>query len=152
MLDANGGPYFLGERFSLVDIMCRNRQVAIGGHRYTPFLERAVASLAYFKAWAMVRDPIAAQGYDIRERLAFPAINRWFDAMETSLGPGPRPFLCPGGRVIGRRSRITTPTATTCHHNWAAAKRSRMGRRCGGRWMATAGGSSTKWPAWPPCS
>ena len=23
MLDANGGPYFLGERFSLVDIMCQ---------------------------------------------------------------------------------------------------------------------------------
>ncbi|CAK8989347.1 unnamed protein product [Durusdinium trenchii] len=58
-LAASGGPYFLGERFSLVDIM------------YTPFIERAVASLAYFK------------GYNIREKLLFPAINRWFDAMET---------------------------------------------------------------------
>lgn len=58
-LSENGGPFFLGERFSLVDIM------------YTPFIERAVASLAYFK------------GYNIREKLMFPAINRWFDAMET---------------------------------------------------------------------
>ena len=58
-LTENGGPFFLGERFSLVDIM------------YTPFIERAVASLAYFK------------GYNIREKLAFPSINRWFDAMET---------------------------------------------------------------------
>ncbi|CAE7933018.1 DHAR3 [Symbiodinium necroappetens] len=55
----SSGPYFLGDRFSLVDIM------------YAPFIERAVASLAYFK------------GYNIRDRAAFPAINAWFDAMES---------------------------------------------------------------------
>mmetsp|Transcript_15858 Transcript_15858/g.37438 ORF Transcript_15858/g.37438 Transcript_15858/m.37438 type:complete len:500 (-) Transcript_15858:275-1774(-) len=53
------GPYFLGDRFSLIDIM------------YTPFIERAVASLAYFK------------GYNIRDAMAYPAINAWFNAMET---------------------------------------------------------------------
>jgi len=55
----SSGPYFLGDRFSLVDIM------------YAPFIERAVASLAYFK------------GYNIRDPAAFPAINAWFDAMES---------------------------------------------------------------------
>lgn len=118
------------------------------GVRYTPFIERAVASLAYFKDLDMAAsvensgydsywfiqlvksyscqmmsgditpkanlitgktstqtDPsmelgvfagewisslhtnhrfvVAAQGYNIREKLAFPSINRWFDAMET---------------------------------------------------------------------
>jgi len=53
------GPYFLGERFSLIDIM------------YTPYFEREVASLAYFK------------GFNMRDRAKFPAINAWLDAMDT---------------------------------------------------------------------
>lgn len=53
------GPYFLGDRFSVIDIM------------YTPYFERAVASLAYFK------------GFNIRDRSKYPAINAWLDALET---------------------------------------------------------------------
>lgn len=53
------GPYFLGARFSLIDIM------------YTPYFERAVASLAYFK------------GFNIRDAARYPAINAWLDAMDT---------------------------------------------------------------------
>eukprot|EP00930_Biecheleria_cincta_P057696 TRINITY_DN4358_c2_g1_i10.p1 TRINITY_DN4358_c2_g1~~TRINITY_DN4358_c2_g1_i10.p1 ORF type:complete len:459 (+),score=71.01 TRINITY_DN4358_c2_g1_i10:82-1458(+) len=55
----DSGPYFLGERFSLVDIM------------YLPYFERAVASLVYFK------------GFNIRDPARYPAINAWLDAMET---------------------------------------------------------------------
>jgi glutathione S-transferase len=36
-LRSSGGPYFLGEQFSMVDIM------------FTPFLERMAASLPYYK-------------------------------------------------------------------------------------------------------
>ncbi|CAK0896974.1 unnamed protein product, partial [Prorocentrum cordatum] len=53
------GPYFLGERFSLIDIM------------YTPYFERAVASLAYYL------------GFNIRDSERYPAINRWLDALDT---------------------------------------------------------------------
>lgn len=53
------GPYFLGDRFSLIDIM------------YMPYFERAVASLAYFK------------GFNIRDRETYPAVNAWLDAMDS---------------------------------------------------------------------
>jgi len=57
------GPFFLGDEISLVDMM------------FVPFLERIVASMLYFK------------GFEIRvapgEKTNYPAINRWFDAMET---------------------------------------------------------------------
>jgi len=62
LLNANG-PFFLGDEISLVDMM------------FVPFLERIVASMLYFK------------GFEIRvapgEKTNYPAINRWFDAMET---------------------------------------------------------------------
>jgi hypothetical protein len=35
------------------------------------------------------------QGYNIREKLMFPAINRWFDAMETYLGDFDRCIFSP---------------------------------------------------------
>jgi glutathione S-transferase len=38
-LRSSGGPYFLGEHFSMVDIM------------FTPFLERMAASLPYYKVY-----------------------------------------------------------------------------------------------------
>jgi glutathione S-transferase len=38
-LRSSGGPYFLGEQFSMVDIM------------FTPFLERMAASLPYYKVY-----------------------------------------------------------------------------------------------------
>ncbi|KAG1673093.1 hypothetical protein FOA52_013163 [Chlamydomonas sp. UWO 241] len=57
-LDASGGPFFLGNDISLVDIT------------WAPMLERAVASLAYYK------------GYYSRGRGKWPALDRWFDAME----------------------------------------------------------------------
>ncbi|GAX77172.1 hypothetical protein CEUSTIGMA_g4617.t1 [Chlamydomonas eustigma] len=53
-----GGPYFMGQDISLVDIT------------FTPMLERAAASLAYYK------------GYYMRGQGRWPAIDRWFDAME----------------------------------------------------------------------
>ncbi|KAL3933238.1 MAG: hypothetical protein SGBAC_010485 [Bacillariaceae sp.] len=60
---SSGGDFFLGKEVSLVDFM------------FTPFLERMAASMLYFK------------GYPIRvpkgETTDFPAVNRWFDAMET---------------------------------------------------------------------
>lgn len=60
---ASGGDFFLGEDVSLVDFM------------FAPFLERMAASMVYFK------------GYPIRvsegEKTNFPAVNRWFDGMET---------------------------------------------------------------------
>ena len=52
------GPYFLKD-FSLVDI------------RFVPFLERLVASLAYYK------------GFHVRGSANYPAIERWFAALET---------------------------------------------------------------------
>ncbi|CAJ1941335.1 unnamed protein product [Cylindrotheca closterium] len=60
---SSGGDFFLGKDVSLVDFM------------FAPFLERMAASMAYFK------------GFPIRvvkgEKTDFPAVNRWFDAMET---------------------------------------------------------------------
>jgi glutathione S-transferase len=62
-LAATNGGFFLGGQVSIVDIM------------FAPFLERMAASLLYFK------------GFQIRvangESTTFPAINRWFDSMET---------------------------------------------------------------------
>lgn len=60
----NGGPFFLGKEISIVDV------------QFAPFLERMAASLLYYK------------GFQIREVTSttttakYPAINRWFDAME----------------------------------------------------------------------
>jgi len=62
-LTATSGGFFLGEQVSIVDAM------------FAPFLERMCASLLYFK------------GFQIRvangEKTNFPAVNRWFDSMET---------------------------------------------------------------------
>merc|ERR1712194_730540 len=60
---STGGDFFLGKEVSLVDFM------------FAPFMERMAASMLYFK------------GYQIRvasgEPTEFPAVNKWFDAMET---------------------------------------------------------------------
>jgi hypothetical protein len=53
------GPYFLGEELSMVDVA------------FAPILERAAASLAYYK------------GLYIRGKGEFPGVEAWFDAMET---------------------------------------------------------------------
>ncbi|KAL9181493.1 hypothetical protein ACHAXT_010298 [Thalassiosira profunda] len=62
-LSATKGGFFLGNKVSIVDMM------------FLPFLERMAASMLYFK------------GFQIRvapgEKTDFPAVNRWFDAMET---------------------------------------------------------------------
>lgn len=52
------GPFFLGSQFSLADI------------RFIPFVERQIASLAYFK------------GCDLRDPDTFPSLCAWLDAME----------------------------------------------------------------------
>ncbi|KAH7296906.1 hypothetical protein KP509_26G044400 [Ceratopteris richardii] len=54
-----GGPYFLGQEFSLVDAV------------YAPFLERIAASSPY---WV---------GVQVRGTDRWPALNAWFDAMDT---------------------------------------------------------------------
>ena len=56
-LQRSGGPYFLGQQFSLVDIT------------FAPFLERMVASLLYYKAFRM------------RGEGTYPGIEAWFAAM-----------------------------------------------------------------------
>ena len=61
-LSASAGPFFLGMDVSIVDI------------QFTPFLERMAASLLYYKGFQIRVAPNAATDY--------PAINRWFDAME----------------------------------------------------------------------
>lgn len=62
-LQKSDGDFFLGDDMSLVDCM------------FAPFLERMAASMIFFK------------GFQIRvapgERTDYPAINKWFDAMET---------------------------------------------------------------------
>lgn len=58
-LEAQGGPYFLGDDISLVDIT------------FAPMLERANASLAYYK------------GFFMRGKGRWPALDRWFEAMES---------------------------------------------------------------------
>lgn len=54
----NGGPFFLGKDISLVDI------------RFIPFIERQVASFAYFK------------GYNARDPAERPFLSKWLAAME----------------------------------------------------------------------
>lgn len=61
-LAASGGPFFMGKDVSLVDTM------------FAPFLERISASMVYFKGF-QIR---VAEGAPTD----FPAINKWFDAME----------------------------------------------------------------------
>jgi glutathione S-transferase len=60
---ASTGPFFLGKDASLVDFM------------YASFLERMAASLLYYKGFQMRVVP--------GTRTDYPAVNRWFDAMET---------------------------------------------------------------------
>jgi glutathione S-transferase len=57
------GPFFLGNDISMVDV------------QFAPFLERMAASLLYYKGFQMR----VAQG----ETTRYPALNKWFDAMET---------------------------------------------------------------------
>lgn len=57
------GPFFCGQDVSMVDFM------------FASFLERIAASLLYFKGFQMRVAP--------GKPTDFPAINRWFDAMET---------------------------------------------------------------------
>ena len=59
-LGAGGGPYFMGEEFTLVDIA------------YTPFLERMAASVLYFKG-------VKIEGNGGR----WPHLDRWYAAMFT---------------------------------------------------------------------
>jgi glutathione S-transferase len=60
---SNGaGPYFLGKHVSLVDI------------KFIPFVERMVASTAYFKGWDI------RVGSESRNR--WPFLNQWLEAME----------------------------------------------------------------------
>eukprot|EP00246_Nothoceros_aenigmaticus_P003115 TRINITY_DN1405_c0_g1_i1.p1 TRINITY_DN1405_c0_g1~~TRINITY_DN1405_c0_g1_i1.p1 ORF type:complete len:467 (+),score=61.92 TRINITY_DN1405_c0_g1_i1:75-1475(+) len=54
-----GGPYFLGSKFSLVDAV------------YAPFLERMAAGAPYW------------QGFVLRGSSRWPALNAWFDALDT---------------------------------------------------------------------
>ena len=58
-LGERGGPYFLGAELSLVDLL------------FCSFVERAAASLLYFK------------GFALRRSAAYPNVERWFKAMET---------------------------------------------------------------------
>lgn len=62
-LAATSGGFFLGGQVSIVDAM------------FAPFLERMCASMLYFKGF-QIR---VAKGQETK----FPAINRWFDSMET---------------------------------------------------------------------
>lgn len=57
-MEAEGGPFFLGSELSLVDVT------------FTSILERTAASLAYYK------------GFYIRGQGRWPAVDRWFDALE----------------------------------------------------------------------
>lgn len=60
---AKVGPFFCGKDVSMVDFM------------FASFLERMAASLLYYKGFKMRVAP--------GEATAFPALNKWFDAMET---------------------------------------------------------------------
>eukprot|EP01041_Mallomonas_annulata_P002710 gene2710-5335_t len=57
-LGKTSGPYFLGEKLSLVDVM------------FTPFLERMAASLPYYK------------GFTVRDN-RYPNLLRWYEAMDS---------------------------------------------------------------------
>lgn len=59
-LAKHGGPYFLGESVSLVDV------------QFLPFVERMEASLAYYK------------GYCVRSRTRWPGLVRWLEAFEAT--------------------------------------------------------------------
>lgn len=54
---------------SIVDIM------------FTPFLERMAASLLYYKGF-MMRFPSSNADGKKKDAPTYPALNRWFDAME----------------------------------------------------------------------
>jgi len=60
---AKSGPFFMGNDVTIVDF------------QYAPFLERMAASLLYYKGFQM---RVAS-----KETTDYPALNRWFDAMET---------------------------------------------------------------------
>jgi hypothetical protein len=74
-LQAAGGPFFLGSELSLVDIT------------FVPMLERAAASLAYYK------------GCYVRGEGRWPAVDRWFDALEARSTYMGTKWV--GGRVLG---------------------------------------------------
>lgn len=57
-LEASGGPFFMGSQLTLVDIT------------FTSMMERVAASIAYYK------------GSYIRGQGRWPAVERWFDALE----------------------------------------------------------------------
>lgn len=63
-LKASGGPYFLGQDVTIVDV------------QFLSFLERMCASLLFFKGF-MIRVPPGSN-----QDVAYPAINKWFDALE----------------------------------------------------------------------
>lgn len=63
-LKASGGPFFMGKEISIVDV------------QYLSFLERMCASLLFFKGFRIRVSPGS------NEKVAYPAINRWFDALE----------------------------------------------------------------------
>ena len=65
-LQASEGSFFLGNSLTIVDV------------QFAPFLERMAASLLYFKGFQMR----VAPGQKSNNNNNFPAINRWFDAME----------------------------------------------------------------------
>mmetsp|Transcript_12453 Transcript_12453/g.18695 ORF Transcript_12453/g.18695 Transcript_12453/m.18695 type:complete len:349 (-) Transcript_12453:59-1105(-) len=58
-LEANKGPYFMGQQFTMIDIL------------FAPFLERMSASLPYYK------------GLIIRGNMKWPCLQKWFGAMES---------------------------------------------------------------------
>jgi len=58
-LAAKGGPYFLGETFSLIDCI------------FAPFMERMAGTLCYYK------------GFEMRNNANYPCVERWFRAMES---------------------------------------------------------------------
>lgn len=72
-LSASGGPYFLGEEVSMVDLM------------FLPFAERIAASLPYYK------------GLDVRGRKEWAPFDRWLTALETETD------WYPGIKVRARR-------------------------------------------------
>ena len=53
------GPFFLGKKISIVDV------------RFIPFMERQVATFAYFK------------GFNVRDQSRWPNLVRWLEAMES---------------------------------------------------------------------
>ena len=61
-LGSSGGPFFMGKEMTTVDC------------QFAPFLERAAASLLYFKGFQFRVAP--------GEPTEYPNVNRWFDAME----------------------------------------------------------------------